>query len=86
MKRHDDMTAMPDHPFPAEVDIDGLASQFLHSKYAGAVYVQWPLDRRLVRFLQYRGLARVADDGDLYNIVLNRVMTHIGKAGGDMPL
>jgi hypothetical protein len=78
------MTATRNHPLSAEADIDGLARQFLHSKYAGTVYVQWPLDRRLVRFLQYCGLARVADDGDLYNIVLDRVMAHISKASGDM--
>jgi hypothetical protein len=46
----------------------------------GAMYVQWPLDRRLEGFLHYRGLTRVADDGDLYNIILDRVMTHISTA------
>jgi hypothetical protein len=67
-------------PFLAEPDVDGLACQFLHSDYAGAMYVQWPLDRRLEGFLHYRGLTRVADDGDLYNMVLNRVMTQISTA------
>jgi hypothetical protein len=67
-------------PFLAEPDFDGLAWQFLHSDYAGAMYVQWPLDRRLEGFLHYRGLTRVADDGDLYNIILDRVMTHISTA------
>ena len=67
-------------PFLAEPDFDGLAWQFLHSDYAGAMYVQWPLDRRLEGFLHYRGLTRVADDGDLYNMVLDRVMTHISTA------
>ena len=67
-------------PFLAEPDFDGLAWQFLHSDYAGAMYAQWPLDRRLEGFLHYRGLTRVADDGDLYNMVLDRVMTHISTA------
>jgi hypothetical protein len=67
-------------PFLAEPDFDGLAWQFLHSDYAGAMYVQWPLDQRLEGFLHYRGLTRVADDGDLYNRVLDRVMTHISTA------
>jgi hypothetical protein len=67
-------------PFLAEPDFDGLAWQFLHSDYAGAMYAQWPLDRRLEGFLRYRGLTRVADDGDLYNMVLDRVMTHISTA------
>ena len=74
------MTTIRDGAFLAKPDVDGLARQFLHSKYAGAMYMQWPLDQRLERFLQYRGLTRVADDGDLYNVVLDRVMTHIGRA------
>src|ERR1700741_4253893 len=56
-------------PFLAEPDFDGLAWQFLHSDYAGAMHAQWPLDRRLEGFLHDRGLTRVADDGDLYNMV-----------------
>jgi hypothetical protein len=75
-----DMATLRGKPLLAQPDLDGLARQFLHSQYADAAYMQWPLDRRLESFLQYRGLTRVADDGDLYNVVLDRVMTHISKA------
>ena len=55
-------------------DVDTLACEFLQSPYVGPIYADWSPDRRLDVFLRRRGLARVADDGDLTNIVLNRIM------------
>jgi hypothetical protein len=75
------MAAMPsDSVRLSDIDFDGLARQFLTSDYAGALYVEWPLDRRLEGFLRYCGLTRIADDGDLYRVFLDRVMAYVGAA------
>jgi len=58
-------------------DVDTLAWEFLHSPYVGPTYADWSPDRRLDVFLRRRGLARVADDGDLTTIVLNRIMAYV---------
>jgi len=59
-------------------DVDALAWEFLRSHYLGPIYASWSPDRRLDTFLRRRGLSRVADDGDLSNIVLDRIMAHVG--------
>jgi hypothetical protein len=61
-------------------DVDALASDFLQSRYVDPIYADWSPDRRLDTFLRRRGLARVADNGDLSEIVLNRVMVRVGRA------
>ena len=53
-------------------DVDALALQFLNSDYVGDPYARWSLDKRLRSFLRRSGRVRVADDGDVYNIVLDR--------------
>ena len=58
-------------------DIDALAREFLRSPYVGPIYADWSPDRRLDTFLRRRDLARVADDGDLSNIVLDRIMSYV---------
>ena len=58
-------------------DLDTLACEFLRSSYLGATYAGWSPDRRLDTFLRRRGLSRVADDGDLSNSVLDRIMAHV---------
>jgi hypothetical protein len=58
-------------------DVDALAHEFLRSSYLGATYAGWSPDRRLDTFLRRRGLARVADDGDLSNAVLDRIMANV---------
>jgi len=63
-----------------DTDVEALAWQFLSSDYASETYVGWPLDRRLESFLRHCGLTRVADDGDGYKKVLDRVMSHISAA------
>ena len=61
-------------------DVDALAREFLRSRYLGPIYADWSPDRRLDTFLRRRGLSRVADNGDLAGIVLDRVMAHVGRA------
>ncbi|MEB3981543.1 hypothetical protein OQ968_09730 [Mycobacterium sp. 663a-19] len=73
------MTSPPfDPPLPTDSDIDALVWQFTNSAYADDIYADWPLDRRLDGFLRDRGLSRIAEDGDAYGLVLNRVMAYIG--------
>lgn len=62
----------------AEPDIDALAWQFTNSTYADDTYAGWPLDRRLEGFLRHRGLFSMAEDGDVFALVLDRVMACIG--------
>lgn len=67
-----------DSPLLTDSDVDALAWQFMNSAYAGDTYADWPLDRRLDGFLRHRGLSRIAEDGDAYSLVLDRVMACIG--------
>jgi hypothetical protein len=62
-----------DLPFLADSDVEALAWQFLNSDYVGDAYATRSLDQRLHNFLRRNGLVRVADDGDLFNIILGRV-------------
>ena len=61
-----------------DFDVDALAREFLRSRYLGSTYAGWSPDRRLDTFLRRRGLSRVADNGDLSNIVLDRIMAQVG--------
>ena len=65
-------------PLLTDSDVDSLAWQFLNSTYADTAYADWPLDRRVDGFLRRRGLVRLAQDGDAYGLVLNRVMAYLG--------
>jgi hypothetical protein len=67
-----------DPPLLTDSDVDALAWQFFNSAYADDTYADWPLDRRLDGFLRRQGLSSVAEDGDAYDLVLNRVMAYIG--------
>ncbi len=67
-------------PLLTESDVDALASEFLQSRYVDPIYADWSPDRRLDTFLRRRGLPRVADDGDLSEIVLYRIMAQVGRA------
>lgn len=58
-------------------DVDALARDFLRSRYLGPIYADWSPDRRLDTFLRRQGLSRVADNGDLAMIVLERIMTQV---------
>ncbi len=61
-------------------DVDALAREFLRSRYLGPTYADWSPDRRLDTFLRRSGLSRVADDGDLSMVVLDRIMVHVSVA------
>ncbi|XBL81628.1 hypothetical protein U8D41_009645 [Mycobacterium shigaense] len=61
-------------PLFIDADVDILARAFLHSPYSGPIYADWPLDRRLHAFLRRRR----CDDGDLCNMVLDRIMAARG--------
>jgi hypothetical protein len=61
-------------------DVDTITFDFMHSPYVEGTYGAWSLDRRLESFLRRDGLGRVADDGDLHDLVRNRVMAYL-KAG-----
>jgi hypothetical protein len=64
-----------------DTDVDALAREFLRSRYLGPIYADWSPDRRLDTFLRRRGLPRVADNGDLSKIVLDRIMTQVSAVG-----
>ncbi|KAA1244625.1 hypothetical protein F0Q45_24815 [Mycobacterium simiae] len=73
--------ALGDAPLLTDTDVDKLAAQFLKSPYADRTkYCEWPLDRRLEGFLRRRELVRLAEDGDAYDLILNRVMAYLGAA------
>jgi hypothetical protein len=61
-----------------DTDVDTFARDFLDSPYAGPIYADWPLDRRLHAFLRRRG----SDDGDLCKNVLDRIMACRGLTAG----
>ncbi len=63
-------------PLLTDSDVDSLAWAFLHSSYVSTTYADWPLDRRLDKFLRRADLTRVADDGDLVTVVLDRIMAY----------
>jgi hypothetical protein len=65
-------------PLFIDSDVDAFARDFLDSPYAGEIYADWSLDRRLHAFLRRQG----ADDGDLCNLVLDRIMANRGVATG----
>lgn len=62
-------------------DVDAIAYDFLHSQYVDGTYSSWPLDRRLETFLRRSGLGRVADDGDLHGLLLDRAMAYYMRMG-----
>jgi hypothetical protein len=67
-------------PLFIDSDVDSFARDFVHSPYAGPIYAAWSLDRRLDAFLRRQGFSRVANDGDLSNRVLDRIMACGGAA------
>ena len=64
----------------ARSELDDIAWQFLRSEFAGEIYLDWPIDRRLDAFLRHRGYDQLHDDGTAYEALLDRVMANIGAA------
>jgi hypothetical protein len=58
----------------ARADVRILAQRFLSSPYARMEFVNWPIDRRVERFLHSCGLSRLADDGDSLRGLVDRVL------------
>ena len=67
-------------PLLTDAHLEVLASQFFTSPYADDIYADWSSDRRLDGFLRREGLDRIVENGDAYDLVLDRVMAHIGVA------
>lgn len=65
-------------PLLTDADVDALAFDFLNSPFADDTYADWSLDQRLDGFLRHRRLVRLIEDGDAYDIILDRVMSYIG--------
>jgi hypothetical protein len=65
-------------PLFIDSDVDIFARDFLHSPYAGPIYADWSLDRRVHAFLRRQGPSRAAHDGDLSNRVMDRIMAYRG--------
>jgi len=65
-------------PCLTDADVDALAYEFLHSAFANDTYAHRSLDRRLDGFLRNRELVRLIEDGDAYDLILDRVMSYIG--------
>jgi hypothetical protein len=59
-----------------EAEVRTLTTEFVNSGYRGAEYADWPIERRLDRFLRGRGFSGHADHGDMCRIILERIMTH----------
>jgi hypothetical protein len=66
-------------PLLTDSDVDALVWQFLNSEYVGDAYARGSLDKRLQNFLRRSGLARVADNGDHYKIIFDRVTSDISS-------
>jgi hypothetical protein len=60
--------------------LDAIAWEFLTSEFAGQIYVDWPIDRRLNAYLLHHGPAALLTDGSAYDDLLDRVMSNIGPA------
>ena len=70
-------SASGDPPLVTDSDVHALTWEFVNSGYRGDQYANWPIERRLDRFLRRRGLSRHADNGDICNIILDRIMRSI---------
>jgi hypothetical protein len=66
----------------SDSDVDALAWQVLDSEYAGDVYAQYHSINASAICSGASGLVRVADDGDLHNIILDRIMSGINSRPG----
>jgi len=62
-----------------DTEVDRVVRRFLNSPYCSDDYADWPFDRRLEGFLKHGGLANLADNGDAFAIICERVMTHVSR-------
>jgi hypothetical protein len=59
---------------------DECALAFLGSEFAGALYLDWPIERRLEAYLRHAGLTRTVHTGDSFDDLLDRVMANFARA------
>ena len=63
-----------------QFDLDRSALEFLGSEFTDPVYCRWTIERRLEVFLRHRGMTELADDGEGFEALLERVMVHFATA------
>lgn len=61
-------------------ELESISWDFLGSEFAGPIYADWPIDRRLEVYLLHRGLTTIANDGSAFSALLDCVMANIGPA------
>ena len=61
-------------------ELDAIAWKFLGSEFAGPMYADWPIDRRLDAYLHHHGPTQMVNDGSTSKALLERVMANIGPA------
>ena len=61
-------------------ELDAIAWRFLGSEFAGPMYADWPIDRRLDAYLQHHGPTDMVNDGSVFKALLERVMANVGPA------
>ena len=61
-------------------ELDAIAWRFLGSEFAGPMYADWPIDRRVDAYVQHHGLTDIFNDGSACRALLERVMANIGPA------
>lgn len=60
--------------------LDAVAWAFLGSQFTGRNYLDWPIEKRLDRYLIHQGMGYLLKDGSSYNALMERVMANIGQA------
>lgn len=66
--------------FAVAPEPDVCALGFLGSEFSGHSYIDWPIERRLEAYLRHMGLADLADDGEGFGALLERVMVNFATA------
>ncbi len=65
------------------IPLDECALAFLHSEFAGELYMDFPIERRLEVYLRHQGMTGLADSGEGFDALLERVMVNFTKARRD---
>src|SRR5262245_24039773 len=68
------------HAALTERELEALAWGFLGSEFAGLVYADWTVERRIDAYLVRHGMGHVANNGDAYQAVLQCVFANIRPA------
>lgn len=69
-------------------ELDTIAWKFLRSEFAGRIYINWPIERRIDAYLLHHGPTELLNNGSAYSALLERVMGNIRRArhSGVLPL